>query len=978
MLYDDYIQYTQQYKNLYGERTVVLMEVGSFWELYSCDKGLGANMKDVCNLLNITLSRKNKNILEVSSSNPLMAGFPSHALGKFLPILINDDWTVVLVGQTSPPPNPKRAVTNIFSKGTYFPDSMTENNNFIMCLVIDTSVQPISKALVTCIGIAMVDVSTGQVEIGELCDVDPQLLADDIFRIYSRIQPSELLIYKSSNMADLKCLEKIINTTTNKKIKDYTRYGVDVQICKLEYQSFVLKKVYNAFVGKSMISIHETLDIERDIYACVAITGLMRYVLDHDPTLLRNISLPVRLSLDTPRHMCLYANCAEQLELPALIGKINKCVTPIGKRFFRNRLFNPLVCPLEIQQAIDSTESFLDVFLHTRTVLSEVCDVERMFRKISTNRIHPHELASLVGSLHAVFKLGEDCSVVHQLTSYLENYLDTEVCLQTGNENLCLEIFKNGVHDSLDTLSNKRRHILSKYENAIDTWNSMTSPNAFKLEMNDRDGMFVLVTSKRYDVSKLAGIKCNIFETLTKVGATNTHIKLKNDSMVSDYDLITSLDAEISVVTQNLYRDMLETFVSKFACHFDHIISRIAYYDFHSTAAMLAKQNNYVKPVITINNTCSTVNAKAMRHPLVELLDTGISFVPNDIELDKHRCWLLYGLNAAGKSTLMKMVAVNIILAQSGLYTPCDSMQLTPFTSIFTRITKGDDILSSKSTFMVEISELRNVLKRANKNSLVIGDELCSGTETLSAIAIVHTSINDLLDSGASFIFATHLHELVHHFQQNPKIHICHLHVEYVDDCLVYDRSLRSGDGPKTYGVEVCRYLDMPDHFVKRAIQFRQILEKGRLDSAALTSKYNKSLLHDGVCESCGKQSSAEVHHIKHQASHQKIQSGQMNMLSNLMVLCEECHDKVHAGNINVNKKHMTSHGIQTEVDHIELVNTKTTDTCDLENEILTLSMQDHLSISKVIETIYRNKGISLSKYRVRKTIQNHKKLMQV
>ena len=980
MLYDDYIHYTQQYKKEYGERTVVLMEVGSFWELYSCDKGLGASMKEICNLLNITLSRKNKNILEISSSNPLMAGFPSHALGKFLPMLVNDDWTVVLVGQTSPPPNPQRGVTNIISKGTYIPEAMQDNNNFLMCLVLETNMHPVSKVHTTCIGIATVDVSTGQVEIGELCDADPQLLSDELFRIYSQTQPNELLIYKTSDSANLKCLEKIINTTTSKKIKDYTSYGVDCQIGKLEYQNFVLTKVYKDASCTTMTSIHEALAIERDIYACMAITGLLRYVLDHDSTLLRNLSLPTHMSLDTRLHMTLYSNCAEQLELPALLEKINKCVTAIGKRFFKNRIFNPLACPIRIKQALDSTESFLDIFQQTRSILSDVCDVERMFRKVYLNRIHPHELASLVASLHSVSQLGEDCSIADQLAAYLEARLDIDTCLRTSSDNLCPHIFKVGVHLNLDALNEQKHKVISYYENSVDAWNEKTGQNAFKLEMNERDGLFISVTSKRYDASKHLGMKCELFDSLKKYGATNTHIKLKSESMILDYELITSFTDESALITQKLYIDMLEEFVSKFGCYFGHIVSRIAYYDFHSTAAMLAKTHNYSKPLIAHSNySNSSLNAKAMRHPLVELLDTGVSFVPNDINLDERRCWLLYGLNAAGKSTLMKMVAINVIMAQSGLFTPCTSLHLTPFSSIFTRITKGDDILSSKSTFMVEISELKNILKRADKNSLVIGDELCSGTETLSAIAIVHTSITDLLESNASFIFATHLHELVNHFEQNVKIRICHLHVEYTNNRLIYDRSLRNGDGPKTYGVEVCRYLNMTDDFVKRAIQFRQILEKGRLESVALKSKYNRYLMHDGICESCGKQSKAEVHHIKHQASHNQMEAIHMNMLSNLMVLCEECHDKVHAGNINVNLKHQTSNGIQAQIaESTKCIDTNTTDISELDKEIIKLSISDHLSISKVIEAIYKNKGISLTKYRVRKTVQHYKKLMKL
>jgi len=352
--------------------------------------------------------------------------------------------------------------------------------------------------------------------------------------------------------------------------------------------------------------------------------------------------------------------------------------------------------------------------------------------------------------------------------------------------------------------------------------------------------------------------------------------------------------------------------------------------------------------------------------------------VGNDVFLGQNGI-LLYGINASGKSSFMKAIGLNVIMAQAGMFVAARNFVYMPYYHIFTRISGMDNIYKGMSSFTVEMTELRNILQRCNKNSLVIGDEICCGTESVSALAIVASGIDTLIKKKSSFIFATHLHELVNHFEQNVKIRICHLHVEYTNNRLIYDRSLRNGDGPKTYGVEVCRYLNMTDDFVKRAIQFRQILEKGRLESVALKSKYNRYLMHDGICESCGKQSKAEVHHIKHQASHNQMEAIHMNMLSNLMVLCEECHDKVHAGNINVNLKHQTSNGIQAQIaESTKCIDTNTTDISELDKEIIKLSISDHLSISKVIEAIYKNKGISLTKYRVRKTVQHYKKLMKL
>ena len=294
MLYDDYAAYTQEHKKRYGDRTVVLMEEGSFWELYDCDRHLGADMKEICGLLNITLSRKNKNIVEVSSANPQMAGFPSHALGKFLPVLIDDDWTVVLVGQVTPPPNPKRDIIGIYSKGTYIADGEVVDrgkSNSIMCVVYDENVDIRTRVRALCVGVAVVDVTIGDTRVYELYGCDCGELEDTLYKFFLTEKPSEFLAYTTSN-SNSACGFYAMNSRLLERVKsngcivhDYTTLGRDSEISHLNFQNVTFAKAYpNTNVG--LLTLHEVLGLEHKVFAASALCALLRYVINHDPRLI--------------------------------------------------------------------------------------------------------------------------------------------------------------------------------------------------------------------------------------------------------------------------------------------------------------------------------------------------------------------------------------------------------------------------------------------------------------------------------------------------------------------------------------------------------------------------------------------------------------------------------------------------------------------------------------------------------------------
>jgi DNA mismatch repair protein MutS len=298
--------------------------------------------------------------------------------------------------------------------------------------------------------------------------------------------------------------------------------------------------------------------------------------------------------------------------------------------------------------------------------------------------------------------------------------------------------------------------------------------------------------------------------------------------------------------------------------------------------------------------------------------------VANDISLGTNSIdgVLLYGTNAVGKTSFIKSIGISIIMAQSGLFVPCSNFVYKPYNYIFTRIIGNDNIFKGLSTFAVEMSELRTILRLADDNSLILGDELCSGTENTSAISIFVAGIQRLYRIKSSFIFATHLHEIVDYEEITSlkSVVLKHMAVVYdkQQDLLIYDRKLRDGPGNNMYGLEVCKSLSLPDDFLEAAYNIRMKYNPGTGSMLSLSSSHFNAKKIMNLCEQCGINMGTEVHHLQFQnmANDDNIiinedgSSFHKNNLANLATLCEACHDKIHKQN-TPGKKVKTSKGYQ-------------------------------------------------------------------
>jgi DNA mismatch repair protein MutS len=250
------------------------------------------------------------------------------------------------------------------------------------------------------------------------------------------------------------------------------------------------------------------------------------------------------------------------------------------------------------------------------------------------------------------------------------------------------------------------------------------------------------------------------------------------------------------------------------------------------------------------------------------------------------------------------------------MFVPCSQFRYKPYTAIFSRILGNDNLFKGLSTFAVEMTELRMILKMADENSLVLGDELCSGTENESALSIFVAGLMNLHEKRSSFIFATHFHEITEYeeIQSMDRIALKHMAVSYdrEQDRLIYDRKLKDGSGPKTYGLEVCKSLYMDTDFLDLAFQIRNkyFPETGGILSNR-TTRYNSKKIR-GLCEQCGQTMGEEIHHVAQQKDADEngfIVTFHKNHKANLMSLCEECHDKMHKDNGSQKIRKKTSKG---------------------------------------------------------------------
>jgi DNA mismatch repair protein MutS len=411
--------------------------------------------------------------------------------------------------------------------------------------------------------------------------------------------------------------------------------------------------------------------------------------------------------------------------------------------------------------------------------------------------------------------------------------------------------------------------------------------------------------------------KVLLFDTsaLTYPAASGSNNTIHSPQIYELCAAVVSLRVKISDMVSLLYYRFIDS-LHEYYHDFENMTAFVSAVDMIQNRCYVARKYRYCRPVIAAEaaagSSASFVRASGLRHCLIERINEEECYVTNDVGLggpDTASGMLLYGTNAVGKTSLIRAIGVAVIMAQAGFYVPASSFVYRPYRAIMTRILGNDNLFKGLSTFVVEMSELRVILRMADEHTLVLGDELCSGTEMDSAISIFVAGLQHLYRTGASFIFATHLHEITGYSEiremSAARLRLAHMRVFYdkARDTLVYDRKLQDGAGESMYGLEVCKSLHLPDDFLENAnmirVKYRGVSTKTPTASIlddAMPSRYNAAKLRR-LCELCEKSRGTEIHHLQHQESADAdnfIGHIHKNHPANLASICEDCHREIH------------------------------------------------------------------------------------
>lgn len=935
MIYDDYIDYCKIYTDKYGAKTVVFMQVGDFFELYAIVNGtekVGADIYTVCDICNIQVSRKNKTVLENSRSNPLMAGFPLGTISKFTQIMVNNAYTCVLIRQVTPSPNPKREVTEIISPSTTM--TITNKEGVFLMVTYWESCRSIIN-----VGIAIVDLTTGKSCIYEAhgSSQDPEFAKDEFVRYTNLYQPKELVYI--GNLSEAQIAD--INTITPDGIVHSRWNDDDVKhFMKPSYQNLILEKVF----GKSgVITSIETLDFEKYTIASIAYSYMIQFAYEHNENIIADMSPPIHLK-DT-HHLSLEANCIYQLNIDSvnqnespLIRILNRTSTAFGSRMFREYMLNPIIDKNQLEYRYDKIEVFQknDLYKEVIRLLQSIVDLERIIRKIGMGKLHPCEWIQLANSLELskeIFKIIEKTFangselykyVLDIIRDYSET-LDIEECSKYNMTDIYTSIFKENTYPDIDSITKSLKESFSYLENVRIKISNIGSGDSTlcRLDCNERDGYHLTITKKRWEhaqgtcptsVENINWKECNV----KPISTSSSILRLSHPKIDAISDMILLNQKRISQLNSEYYATYQRQFYEKYCGSFADIVRVLGEIDIFCTNAKNAKDFNYVRPIIIDGENASYVTINELRHPIIERFNNSTEYVSNDISLGINKNgMLLYGINASGKSSLMKSIGLSVIMAQAGMFVSASKYVLSPYHHIFTRISGADNIYRGLSTFTIEMLELKNILNRCDQYSLILGDELCAGTECVSAVAIVASGIEYLLNRKSSFVFATHLHELldIDFIKEHESLNISHLHIDMDNDTgkIIYDRKLKNGNGNKIYGLEVCRFLKMSDRFLDRANAIRKKMQNipEKLIEPK-TSKYNSNI-YVASCSLCGSPAT-ETHHIKQQKDadiNGYIGTTYKDSCANLIPLCNACHLKEHNGEMKIEKLIMTSFGTE-------------------------------------------------------------------
>ncbi len=803
-----YLETKNEYKDC-----ILFYRLGDFYEMFFEDA------KCVSKELELTLTGKSCGLKERAP----MCGVPFHSAEGYITRLVSRGYKVAICEQVEDPKLAKglvkREVIRVVTPGTNCsPEALDESKNNYLMGIVSTGNE---------FGVSVVDVSTGEYL---LTEVDtPGKLLDEI----NKFMPSEIICNDAFYICGIDVEE--LKGRLGISISALAPHYFDEELCK--------KTLYRHFSIASL----DGMGLSDYFTGIIAAGAVMEYLVETQKTSLAHILSLVPyssgkymlLDRNTRRNLELVETLREKQKRGSLLWVLDKTKTAMGARKLRNSLEQPLIdkeAILRRYDAIDELNQNMITREELREYLNPIYDLERLLSKISYKSANPRDMIALLSSLqmlpHILF-LCENFSsqLFHELSCELDPLEDLCTLISSAiNEEPPLALHDGGIiKEGYDAQVDQLRRAKSEGK----TWlasleaeeREHTGIKNLKVKYNRVFGYYLEVTNSYKDLVPDNWIRK---QTLTNSERYTTE-KLKELE-----DIVLGAEEKLYNLEYQLFcqiRDHIFTQVDRI----QQTAKAVAMIDMITSLAYVAEKNNYVRPVL---NDRGILNIKEGRHPVIEQMIDHDMFIANDTYLDEdsHQLMIITGPNMAGKSTYMRQTALIVLMAQIGSFVPAAAADISLADRIFTRVGASDDLASGQSTFMVEMTEVANILHNATKSSLIILDEIGRGTSTFDGLSIAWAVVEHIVGKkniGAKTLFATHYHELTELEGKLEGVQNCCIAVKEDGEDIVFLRKIVKGGADKSYGIQVAKLAGVPESVLNRANEIAAQLEAEEISPIA-------------------------------------------------------------------------------------------------------------------------------------------------
>ncbi len=754
-----------------------------------------------------------------------MCGVPYHACDVYIKKLMEFGHNVVICDQVEDPATAKgivkREVVRIITPGTVIESSMLdeEKNNWLCsCYLYDKSC-----------AVCFADMSTGEAHLFNVTDKELEV---GIINKLSRFSPVEIL-----------CQREFLHLNS---VCDFVSDKMKASLHALDESKFVVSDNISAIFAQFNCSSIESIGLNEADESTKAVAALFGYIYETQKTNVGRFSQIVQH--DGEQVMILGYTARNNLEISktlrngdkkgSLLWVLDSTKTSMGRRMLKSYIEQPLINPYRIIRRHDAVEAMCRDTVSLGELcesLSGVYDIERLMTRVMYKTATPNDLKSLsytalrlpaVKELLSNFNsdlirdLNSDISVLEDICSLIENAIvdNPPSALKDG------DVIKDGFNDELDNLRYVVKNGKKIIEDIAERERERTGIKNLKIGYNRVFGYYIEVTRSFYDLVPNDYIRK---QTLANAERFITE-ELKNaeNTILGASEKIIALESAIF----NEVRD----FVASWLDVIQKTATALANIDVLASFATVSINNNYTKPEMAIDG---IIQIKNGRHPVVELMLKDEMFVPNDtyLDLSDNRMSIITGPNMSGKSTYMRQVALITLMAQIGCFVPADYAKISVVDQIFTRVGASDDLSAGQSTFMVEMSEVADIVKHATQRSLVILDEVGRGTSTFDGISIAQSVAEYIADPkhiGCKTLFATHYHELIELEDKLCGVKNYSVAVKRHGDGIRFLRKIVRGGVDESYGIEVAKLAGLPTKILKRA---KELLTNLELKNASAT-----------------------------------------------------------------------------------------------------------------------------------------------